>query len=387
MSTRTSFYQQRVTSLQTQQSLIDRKLRTISRIRVALFLALVASAALAIFINSLFAWAIIPIFIAFGFQVKRYSKEFNEAEICQRVLQLNENELAFTNGDKSVFPHESVDAEGHIYATDLDIFGKGSLFQAIDRTSTWEGRGLLANALLSLPKDIATINDLKAVTTELSESIDWRQRFYAIGTMAGESPKDMPSLRQWVDQQDFFLKRGSWIWIARIISAISLLFIGWMIYVQQFYVFYFMGWATINLAIRGIFFEKDLKVYFASLGYRTRLFKKFSDLFDLVSKRPFTSRRGKDHHSKVREASSAFLELSQLSNRAEQRLNGLVGPLMNGLFLFDIWNVHAIERWRARYKTHVDGWIIALANIDMLSSLANYRFNHPEFNDANVVTG
>jgi DNA mismatch repair ATPase MutS len=40
-----------------------------------------------------------------------------------------------------------------------------------------------------------------------------------------------------------------------------------------------------------------------------------------------------------------------------------------------------------KFKSQVDGWIVALANIDMLNSLANYRFNHPDFVDATVVSG
>jgi DNA mismatch repair ATPase MutS len=130
-----------------------------------------------------------------------------------------------------------------------------------------------------------------------------------------------------------------------------------------------------------------MKAYFNSFGSRTKLFQKFSDLFLLVSRRQFTSSLGKEHYENVNEASSAFMELSRLANRVDQRLNGLVGPIMNGLFLFDVWNIHAIERWRITHGNRVDSWIVALANIDMLNSLANYKFNHPAFINATITTG
>jgi hypothetical protein len=387
MSDRIKYYAQRVKSLDDQQLAIARKLRTIALSRAALFLLVVASLTLAMLYTNLFLLLALAFLVAFGYQVKRFALESNEAAVGAAILRLNENELNFARGDKSVFPGgDASTAEGHIYAVDLDIFGKGSLFQAIDRTGTWEGRGLVADALLSLPKNVSAIEQRKGATTDLAEDVDWRQRFHAIGTMAGETRSDMPTLRKWIDQSRFFETRRSWIWIARTVSAISVVFIGWMFVVQEFYVFYFFGWLIVNSAIRGLL-DKGIRSYFSAFGSRTKLFQKFADLFQLVSKRQFKSDLGREHHKKVDEASTAFLELSHLSNRADQRLNGLVGPLMNGLFLFDIWNIHAIERWRLKHRSRVDGWIIALANIDMLSSLANYRFNHPAFTDASVTTG
>jgi hypothetical protein len=387
MSDRIQYYSQRLEQLGQQQAAIDKKLREISRSRVILFLLILISIALAVVYTYVLLLATLVIVIAFGFQVKRYSVESKEGDIAKAILTLNSNELNFAKGDKSAFPYGDVsDAMGHIYAIDLDIFGKGSLFQAIDRTGTWEGRGLVADALLALPKDVSVIEQRKEATTELAGDVDWRQRLNVIGTMAAETPKDMPSLRQWVDQPEFYATRSSWIWIAWAVSACSVVFIGWMFVVQAFYPFYFFAWLTLNLSIRGMF-EKEIKKYFSSFGFRTKLFEKFADLFLLVSKREFKSPLCKEHHRQIDEAHAAFLDLSQLSNRAEQRLNGLVGPLMNGLFLFDIWNINAIERWRIKHHDRVDGWIIALANIDMLSSLANYRFNHPAFTDAKVTVG
>jgi hypothetical protein len=387
MSNRILYYTQRVEKLKEQQAIINKKLREISRLRLTLFLLIVVSVALAMIYSYVLLWATVGIAFLFGFQVKRYAVESRESEIANAILNLNSNELGFAKGDRSVFPYGDVtSAAGHIYAVDLDIFGKGSLFQAIDRSGTWEGKGLVAEALLTLPKEITVIDQRKAATKELAEEVDWRQRLHVIGTMAGETPTDMPSLRQWVDQPAFFATRNYWIWIARGISALSIAFIAWMFYVQAFYPLYFFGWLTFNMIIRGMV-DKEIGKYFSSFGFRTKLFEKFADLFLLVSKHEFNSPLCKQHHEKIDEAHAAFLELSKLSNRAEQRLNGLVGPLMNGLFLFDIWNIHAIERWRFKHNKRVDGWIIALANIDMLSSLANYRFNHPGFTDAAVVAG
>ena len=387
MDDRISFYKERIERLGEEQAALKKKLKAISRSRLIFFLLIIASIVVASWLAANLFWITLVFTGLFGFQVKRYAVAFNEAAVAEKILKLNEDELAFMQGDKSVFPQGDMQLAGdHIYAIDLDIFGKGSLFQAIDRTGTWEGRGLVMDTLLRLPKDISMIARRREVLAELEKDVAWRQRFNVVGQLAEETPKDMPLLRKWIDQAEFFNGRGSWIWISRTVSALSVLFIAWMFVVQTFYVWYFFGWLILNSGIRGIF-EREMKKYFGSFGSRTKLFQKFSDLFLLVSKRQFTSSLGKEHYNNIHEASEAFMELSRLANRVDQRLNGVVGPIMNGLFLFDGWNIHAIERWRKKHGSRVDSWISALANIDMLNSLANYKFNHPAFTDAVVTTG
>ncbi|MEI9920447.1 MAG: hypothetical protein WDO14_16880 [Bacteroidota bacterium] len=387
MYDKATFYQQRISQLEKELATLNNKLRSISATRLILFLVIVASIAAAVFFNPWVTVLVIVLVVFFVIKVNQHTAASLEATITENTLQLNRDELAFMQGNKSVFPQGDIQlATDHIYAIDLDIFGKGSLFQAIDRTGTWEGKGLLIDTLLAPPKDVTGIQRRKESITELEKEIEWRQRFNVVGKMAGETPKDMPSLRQWASQSDFFIGRSSWIWIARIVSVISAAFLAWMSIVGHFYVVFFAAWIMINTMIRGLF-DKQIKVYFATFGNKTKLFGKFSDLFQLVSKRQFTTSLSQEHYDKVHEAAAAFMELAQLSNRAEQRQNGLVGPVMNGLFLFDVWNIHAIERWRLKHKNSIDPWIVALANIDMLSSLANYRFNHPAFVDANVIDG
>jgi hypothetical protein len=384
MHNRVEFYTERIARLEEEHDRLNNRLRALSRQRLVFFLAAVTCGVLGAYIWSPFAGGVLVLIYFFVMVVRRYTATSTEATIVGNILQLNRDELAFMQGDKSLFPQGDIQlAADHIYAIDLDIFGKGSLFQSIDRTGTWEGKGLVIDSLLATPKNISEIERRKEAITELAKEVEWRQRFQVIGRMAGETPNDMPSLRQWASQPDFFVGRRSWIWIARVMSAVSAGVIVWMIIIGQFYFFILALLLAVNSTIRGLF-DKPIGMYFSSFGNKTKLFEKFSDLFQLVSRHKVATPLAQQHFDKVHEAADAFLQLSQLSNRAEQRRNGLIGPIMNGLFLFDIWNVHAIEGWRLKYRDRIDSWIVALANIDMLNSLANYRFNHPAFVDATV---
>jgi len=212
MYDRTAFYGQRIAKLEEEHSTLSKQQQEISRIRLILFLLIVGSI---VWTTQSGAWillATLVLTIFFIIQVRRHTRVALEASIVANTLQLNRDELAFMKGDKSLFPQGDIQlAADHIYAIDLDIFGKGSLFQSIDRTGTWEGKGLIIDALLGPPKDISEIQLRKDAITELAKEVEWRQRFHVVGKMADESAADMPSLRQWASQPDFFAGRASWI--------------------------------------------------------------------------------------------------------------------------------------------------------------------------------
>lgn len=379
-------YQQRIAEWEDRYGRTQQRLKRIAMQRLLLFAGAIAFFILGATTVSYLAWLGVPCVVGFVVMVRKYSVAFRESEIEEKILALNRNEQAFAQGDKSVFVGTIEGLpEGHIYAADLDIFGKGSLFQSVHRTATWEGSQRVVSAVLNLPKDKSYIDDSRTAIAELAPLVDWRQRLYALGQLTGESPNDMSKVRMWLRQGEF-LKKNTWaIPAAWGCSALSVGLIGWTIF-NGFYPLYFLLLAGFNTAIRNAF-ARDIDAYFLQFGSRTKLFQKFSELFRLVSSAKFDAKLLNEHHAKVGEASAAFLELYQLSNRADQRLNGLVGPVMNALFLFDIWCIRSIEEWRAKYGSRVDGWVEALAAIDQLSSFANYRHNHPAFADAVVETG
>lgn len=64
--------------------------------------------------------------------------------------------------------------DGHPYASDLDLFGQGSLFQWINSAQTALGRATLAGWLRQEPGDPSEIMDRQEAVTELGRSLAWR---------------------------------------------------------------------------------------------------------------------------------------------------------------------------------------------------------------------
>jgi hypothetical protein len=87
------------------------------------------------------------------------------------LININNDELKFLEGNYHHFPDGTQHApEHHLYANDLDIFGKASLFQYINRTASEMGSWQLAD-YLQFPADIDLIFQRQKAVKELSNKI------------------------------------------------------------------------------------------------------------------------------------------------------------------------------------------------------------------------
>jgi hypothetical protein len=258
------------------------------------------------------------------------------------------------------------------------------LFQSVNRSVTHEGRGRVIEMLLQPLANREQIEKQKQAIEDLSALVAWRQRFFAIGHRSGEKAGDMNDVAQWLEQNNFFETRRFWIWIAAAVSIVSATFIAWMFIVAKFFLGPLIVLLIINTALFQLF-NRDGRIYFSKFGSRTALFRKFSEMFQLVIGQEFKSATGNELKGRMTDAGAAFMKLSRLHNLAEQRANGFVSFIMNGLFLFDVWTIYRIENWREDHKANALGWIQALGQVDLISSCGNFKFNHPSFVDADVV--
>jgi DNA mismatch repair ATPase MutS len=71
--------------------------------------------------------------------------------------------------------------------------------------------------------------------------------------------------------------------------------------------------------------------------------------------------------------------LSKQLSMLDSNMNLLAAVIMNGLFMFNIHVLIAVERWRLAYRALVPRWFGVLAKVDALASLGTYAFNNPEY--------
>src|SRR5690606_32255129 len=98
----------------------------------------------------------------------------------EHFLYINQNELKIAEG----ITHNCYDNgqaysdDHHIYTSDLDIFGEGSIYQMVNRCATLHGNNVLA-AWLSHPAEKKEIELRQEFVEELRADFSWWQDLQA----------------------------------------------------------------------------------------------------------------------------------------------------------------------------------------------------------------
>ncbi len=182
-----------------------------------------------------FIAAVILVFFAFKFQVaigfivlivglfsfllliKKHEALKHERDHIKALVNINKEELKrltldFTDFDEGL---EFADAE-HPYTSDMDVFGKNSLFQYLNRSATSLGKVRLAEWLKQRSFKSEIIERQQAVL-ELSKLFEWRQDFEATSRVEKESSKDYEAILAWLNEDNVFLGKSFFkilIWVS-----------------------------------------------------------------------------------------------------------------------------------------------------------------------------
>ena len=129
----------------------------------------------------------------------KYKKKYLES-----MIHINEEAMKRFNGEWKGFQdngEEYID-DKHQYINDLDIFGKASLFQYINTTTTNVGRNRLSELLKNSPKNKSEILLRQDAIQELSKKISFRQRFNVFGLIKGEKIHSAAELFSWAENEE-----------------------------------------------------------------------------------------------------------------------------------------------------------------------------------------
>jgi MutS domain V len=389
MHSREEFYSARIGGLVTQKNDLVTRASNISRVRLLVALSFCATSYLGVadysnyyFIPSIF------LATAFVYLVKRHTALKDNIIVLSIILVLNENELKGILGkDPDFEPGPAADYLDHIYANDLDIFGKLSLFRDINRTSTLLGKQIVIDNLLSPPKDNQLIRKRKELLTELETDIDRRQQFYAQGHLSREKATDVPNLDSWNSQTDFFASQRYWLVVAFAVTVVNICLIIYMLLVGKFSVLPFSLVFLFNTFIHQLFFRKKAAIYFTFFRDFNVLFFKWSELCLLIENRNYKSALGNELKESIGGASTALAEISNLNKLVALRQNAFMFSLVNGFFLFDVFFIRNVENWKKKHGQNLFPWIETIVEMDSLNSFANYKFNHPTFCEAEITEG
>ena len=266
--------------------------------------------------------------------------------------------------------------DAHPYARDLDLFGKGSLFELLCTARTRSGEETLARMLLQ-PADAAEARARQEAVKELRERLDLRESL----ALAGQDVRaevDPAGLAKWGAAAPLLVPSVVWLLVGVVSLGGVVTLAGW-----------FAGrWGALPAGEMLTLVAIIMRLYrgrvgavhagvdrpgrdLAVLALVTRLFER--EKFGSARLAALSERL---RHSDV-PASQQIAQLARLVDWANAQRNQFFAPF--GWYV--MWPVHfayAIERWRARSGADIARWIDAIGELEALCALAGYAYERPD---------
>ena len=379
MNTPQSYYKVHLEQYQSEVKKHFKQMTTLSTLRVFVFLA--TGFGVYFFFSQ---WQIaIPIailgIVVFVKLLSKYTDVMRLRDFNNALVEINSEEIEIANG------HFHNRAEGnhfqdpkHYYSLDIDLFGKGSFFQFINRTSINEGTHLLAEALKA--NDVFNILKRQEAIKELSTKPKWRQQYSATSSLVHvETPAQL--IIGWLHNHKTFMpKIMSWLPLAFSIGSMVLFMLILLNFVN--YPALIGYWLLFGLGITGKYLKK-INVLASNADKVRDTFRQYAQLLDLIENETFSSELLQAKQQQIqlgnKKASDIFKAFSKSLDALDNRNNFIGAIFGNGYFLTDIKNSYRIEKWIETYGNKVSDWFEVVSFFDAYNSLGNFAFNHPDF--------
>lgn len=400
-------YQRRLEQLRKQEARLKVRDDRLAYTILVVILAAVASGVWLIFskIHSLF-WALIPVVLLITCAVI-HSPLIRKLRNCRRAIAFYERGLERLKNQwigKGQSGERFLDPS-HPYARDLDLFGTGSVFELLCTARTRVGERTLASWLLS-PACPGEICLRHAAVRDLQGRLDLREKLAVFG---GElrSAKDPAVLAAWGEEMPWSVSpfsRAALMWLTALGLCAVFACVVWAI--QYIALLVGESFDTSNHAVEVAWRIRYLAPFVATfnlgIAYKLRrhILKSVSSVEEAACDLPllsavlarleletFAAPKLANLQAQLKsDGRLASRCVSKLSRRVDFLISrhSLMVQLFDFLTLWTLQSSLSIEAWRGRYGPSLRAWLTALGELEALSSLAGYAYEHaddafPEF--------
>jgi hypothetical protein len=268
--------------------------------------------------------------------------------------------------------------KAHPYSEDLDVFGKGSLFELLSTARTKAGEERLAEWLLAAAPRSEILARQQAVE-ELRPRLGLREDLALLGdeVNAGAHPEE---LNAWAGAPPVFTaEQTRWLQLAALViglfSATA---------VVMWFGFGYKKTALIALMIEAFFlflYRAQIGRVIATVERPGRELPLLAEILGRLEEERFDSpllaSLRRELESEGKPPSAQIARLGRLIQSLDSTRNQFFAPFAFVL-LAPAQLAFAIERWRQRAGAKIPRWLEAVAEIEALSSFAGYAYEHPQ---------
>ena len=328
--------------------------------------------------NIVWWWTLVPVagFIAL---MTNHQGLLREIERLTRSVKFYERGLARIDDNWAGAGEtgEQFADKTHPYAEDLDLFGKGSLFELLSTARTRAGEAKIANWLKS-PAGVREIRARQTAVEELRLRLDLREDLSLLGAeiRAGVHTEEVEA---WGKASPVFT--AAQIRILTISTAITgMLAVGTVAIWLAFGPRLPMLAALIILLLFYTRYGRAVKQIISAVERPSRDLKLMAEILARLEREPAASAKLIGLLAKLNTEglppSKQIEKLNRLLDILDWTKNQFFAPI-GFLLLLPAQVAVAIERWRQTTGSHISDWLDAVAEIEALNSLANFAYERP----------
>ena len=329
-------------------------------------------------------WLLALPLVVFAVLMHRHDRVIRARDAAARAISFYERGLARIEDRWSGTgePGDRFRDDRHLYANDLDLFGRGSLFELLSLARTRAGEETLASWL----KTASPADEIRArqhAIGELTPALDLREALALAGADVGASV-DSDALVRWA-QGGAVLPRQ---WLRGVAMLLTANAIGTAVF-----------WGVtgnsgpfIALVVAEILFSlpqrRRIQLALHAAEGPARDLDVLAHVLERLERERFSSarlvalREGLDTAGVP--ASRAIGQLRRLVELHDWQHNQFFAPFAATL----LWGTHvawAIEQWRHRHGSQVGAWLRTVGDFEALGSLSAYLYEHPDASFPDII--
>ena len=356
----------------------QRQYNQLGNARLATGIAAVAVAGFSIGVSWISAWWLIAPLVVFVALAIALSRLDGERDAATRGVAYYERATGRI-GDRWIgtgSQGERFRDAKHVYADDLDLFGRGSLFELLSTARTGAGERTLAEWLLA-PGEREEVAARQEAVAELRPRIDLREEIALMGEDI-RAAVDARALAVWGGAPQIGFFKGARVVALLLACAAVVTLVGF--FAQQFSLAPFLGVVLVEM-IFSFTIRPRVGQVAEAVSAPAHDLRMLALLLERVEREQFASARLKrlaeDLAVEGRTASERIQRLTRLIELLDSSENMFFRPIAAML----LWNAQfamAVEGWRNVCGPHIGKWIAAVGEFEALCSLSAYAFERPD---------
>jgi len=266
--------------------------------------------------------------------------------------------------------------EAHLYASDLDLFGRGSLFELLCQARTRLGEDTLAQWLRH-PVEPGVIRRRQQAVAELSPKVDLRERLAVLDAEVRDD-LDQNRLIAWAAEPARPISGGVRI-ATGVLAVFSLAALAVLLVWNLLAPFVFM---LIVQGVVAVSHGRHIRRLAQTADEAASGLAILSQVLAILEQEQFEAPLLVDIRRRL---DTQGLPPSRQIARLQRLIDYLNNSLRNQFFApialvlgLPVHLVHAIEAWRGQVGPHIPDWLRAVGEFEALACLAGFSYERPD---------